>query len=360
MPEKYRGAVREGILEWNKAFERIGFKDAIRVEIQPDDADWSTVRRPPSRRCAGSPASTSAFAIGPSATDPRTGEILDAAVAIPELWARGDRRLRARGLDTASAWPAFDATKRALGLDPRACTLRPTRWPRSSSASTCCVARGEMAPDGPEAEAFVLASLKEVTMHEVGHTLGLRHNFRASTVYPLDRLSDPEFTRANGLAGSVMDYQPINLAPHGERQGEYHQSTLGPYDYWAIEYAYAPLEPATEAQELARIAARGATDPLLAFSSDQESAAGHRPGGELSSTSATIRSPTSRCASKLSRELWARLQDDGSSSRASPTTRCAAASIRACARQRARRSSPPSTSAASPTSAISRAPDATR
>ena len=305
VPEQYRGAVRDGILEWNKAFERIGFKDAIRVEIQPADAAWSTSdgRHPAVRWFAGVDVG---FAIGPTATDGRTGEILDAAVAIPELWARGDRRLVREDLNTASAWPAFDATKRALGLDPRACTFATDALAEVEFGLDLLVARGEMAPDGPDAEAFVLASLKEVTMHEVGHTLGLRHNFRASTVYPLDRLSDPEFTRANGLAGSVMDYQPVNLAPHGERQGQYHQSTLGPYDYWAIEYAYTPLEPATEAQDLARIAARGATDPLLAFSSDQESAAGIDPAASVFDFGDD---PLAYLALrlKLSRELWARL-----------------------------------------------------
>jgi hypothetical protein len=305
VPEQYRGAVREGIIEWNKAFERVGFKDAIRVEIQPADAAWSTSdgRHPSVRWFAGVDVG---FAIGPTATDGRTGEILDAAVAIPELWARGDRRLVREDLNTASAWPAFDATKRALGLDPRACTFATDALAEVEFGLDLLVARGEMAPDGPDAEAFVLASLKEVTMHEVGHTLGLRHNFRASTVYPLDRLSDSEFTRANGLAGSVMDYQPVNLAPHGERQGQYHQSTLGPYDYWAIEYAYTPLEPATEAQDLARIAARGATDPLLAFSSDQESAAGIDPAASVFDFGDD---PLAYLALrlKLSRELWARL-----------------------------------------------------
>ncbi len=63
----------------------------------------------------------------------------------------------------------------------------------------------------------------------------------------------------------------------GETQGAYVEPTIGPYDYWAIEYAYRPLPKDTEVEELARIAARGATDPLLAFSSDEESIAGLDP-----------------------------------------------------------------------------------
>ena len=117
-------------------------------------------------------------------------------------------------------------------------------------------------------------------MHEVGHTLGLRHNFRASTVYPLAKISDPTFTATNGISGSVMDYNPLNIALKGEPQGAYVEPTIGPYDYWAIEYAYRPLPTETETDELAKIAARGATDPLLAFSSDEEAIAGPRPRRE--------------------------------------------------------------------------------
>src|SRR4029079_7066328 len=77
------------------------------------------------------------------------------------------------------------------------------------------VARGEIGPDSEEAETFVQSSLRAVVMHEVGHTLGLRNTFRASTIYSLDRISNPEFTRSNGISGSVMDYNPINLALKG-------------------------------------------------------------------------------------------------------------------------------------------------
>ena len=74
-----------------------------------------------------------------------------------------------------------------------------------------------------------------------------------------------------------MDYNPLNIAVKGESQGAYFEPTIGPYDYWAIEYAYKPLPKETETEELAKIAARGATDPLLAFSSDEETVAGLDP-----------------------------------------------------------------------------------
>ena len=104
-------------------------------------------------------------------------------------------------------------------------------------------------------------------MHETGHALGLTHNFRASTVYTQVQLSDPEFTRANGIAGSVMEYNPWNLALQGEPQAAYQMHTLGPYDYWAIEYGYKPIAPEREAEELARVASRS-TERELAFAMD--------------------------------------------------------------------------------------------
>ena len=85
-----------------------------------------------------------------------------------------------------------------------------------------------------EVERIVRAQLKGVVTHEVGHTLGLRHNFRPSTIYTQAQLNDPVFTRANGLGGSVMDYEAYNIALDSEPQGEYVRNAIGPYDYLAI------------------------------------------------------------------------------------------------------------------------------
>src|SRR5205085_6995947 len=91
-------------------------------------------------------------------------------------------------------------------------------------------------------EEFIGQAIKHVVMHEVGHSLGLRHNFKASTMLSADQLNDTAVTRAKGQAGSVMDYNPINIAPKGRKQGDYITTTLGPYDYWAIEHAYKPID----------------------------------------------------------------------------------------------------------------------
>ncbi len=105
-------------------------------------------------------------------------------------------------------------------------------------------------------------------MHEVGHSLGLRHNFKASVMLRPDQINDTAITRVKGMTGSVMDYNPINIAPKGQKQGDYASTTIGPYDYWAIEYAYKAVD-GDEAAELKKIAAKSA-DPDLAFGTDDD------------------------------------------------------------------------------------------
>ena len=90
-------------------------------------------------------------------------------------------------------------------------------------------------------EELIGQAIKEVVMHEVGHSLGLRHNFKASAMLSLEQINDPEITRKKGMVGSVMDYNPLNIARRGQKQGDFATTTLGPYDYWAIEYAYKPI-----------------------------------------------------------------------------------------------------------------------
>ena len=120
-------------------------------------------------------------------------------------------------------------------------------------------------------------------MHEVGHTLGLRHNFRSSRAYTLKQVADPAFTRENGITGSIMDYAPININGPDEPRASYgtaFSDTLGPYDYWAIEFAYKPLPAgigaADEKAALEKVAARSA-EPQLAYGTDEDNFLGIDP-----------------------------------------------------------------------------------
>jgi hypothetical protein len=89
-----------------------------------------------------------------------------------------------------------------------------------------------------EREEYVRQYLRFLVAHEVGHTLGLRHNFHGSTLRSPEELHNVELTRTEGLSGSVMDYLPPNIAPPGTEQGEYFPTVVGPYDEWAIAYGY--------------------------------------------------------------------------------------------------------------------------
>eukprot|EP00966_Prymnesium_polylepis_P003819 86903-Prymnesium_polylepis.1 len=118
---------------------------------------------------------------------------------------------------------------------------------------------GEYSDEVPSA--VVEAAIVDVVMHEVGHTLGLRHNFRASTAYSYEELSDTSFTSANGLASSVMDYVGAFVPSNRSLQGQYFSAAVGTYDKWAIRYAYLPLEGEVAGEQppaLQALAAQGA------------------------------------------------------------------------------------------------------
>ena len=288
IPVKYRAAISAGVLEWNKAFEKIGFKDAVRVEVQPDNADFDTLDFGRASIRWMTNASPTFGAIGPSHVDPRSGEILDADIGIESLSSRSIRTTRSQilasgGLDNAFRDAEPTPQELARLLAGRVCTYGESAAEQMTYATDVLEARGDLEPGSAEAEAFVNAYLKDVTMHEVGHTLGLRHNFRASRVYSQQQLADPAFTRQNGITGSVMEYAPINLnaaEEPRERYGTPFNDTLGPYDYWAIEYAYKPLPSGLTAAEeraaLEKIAGRSA-EPLLAYGTDEDNFIGVDP-----------------------------------------------------------------------------------
>jgi hypothetical protein len=273
IPVKYREAIKEGILEWNKAFEKIGYKDAIRVDIQPDNADFDTSDIKHASVRWQTVAKTSYGAIGPTVVDPRTGEILDADIGIDANNVRVVRNIKHEYLPSGSSSSTSLAEQLAhptLEKNANAyCTYGDVAMQEATFGLSLLEARGDIDVDSADVDKFVNAFLKDVTMHEVGHTLGLRHNFRASTIYTDQQLSDKAFTEEHGIGGSVMEYNPWNIALKGQKQGTYEMDTLGPYDYWAIEYGYADVDPKHEADELDRIASRS-NDPLLAYSTDED------------------------------------------------------------------------------------------
>lgn len=290
VPREYRKYVKEGIEAWNKAFEKAGFKNAVIVKEAPDnDPTWSAedMRYSTVRWIA---SQDMGYAIGPSQKDPRTGEILNADVLISSIFTRSWLYEYQEMIAPDQVMKMFGGNERPEFVPPR---LR----------SRMCFAQYGMAHQLQFQYLYLLASrliagrdlpeeilgdgIRELVMHEVGHTLGLRHNFKSSSAIPFEMLHDTSFTQKNGVCASVMDYAPVNIAADPEKQGHFWNKQIGAYDYWAIQYAYAPIykegahEPLAmrgipcessgdELAGLRKIIMSKAGDPLLEYGTDED------------------------------------------------------------------------------------------
>lgn len=262
IPEKYRESVKAGVLEWNKAFEKIGFKDAIQVKQQSQQDDFSTLdARHASIRwyttVDGGPS------VGPSHVDPRSGEILDADIRISAAFGKQARKVyKDEVRQTGESEPVVEHHHHE---GEECCEVEAYAAEDMQFMEDYMLAKG----DNSGAEALAQANVKRNVMHEVGHTLGLRHNFKGSTAYTLEQLQDAEFTKTHGMGTSIMDYYAFNVANPGEKQGEFVMSTIGAYDYLAVQYAYQPLEASREKESLESIASKVTKDPLIDYETDE-------------------------------------------------------------------------------------------
>jgi len=260
VPDEYRDWFKEAVENWNAAFEAAGWVDAIRALDLPEDADPNDIRYSVLRwNTSDDPGYN---AIGPSKVDPRTGEILDADILFEADGFRGFRSMWRNIVNPVTAAEAFEM---ALGVeefqtpDPN---VRGVELPGFASAleaqgalaGLVLAARDELDPGDPLPNELLRQYTIWLVMHEVGHTLGLRHNFRSSASTPMDQLHNADFTGANGVYGSVMEYPTVNLAPPGEAIGDYYTYHVGSYDRWAISFAY------TRSQNDANDIARGVAD----------------------------------------------------------------------------------------------------
>jgi hypothetical protein len=297
IPPQYKASVTAGILEWNKAFEKIGLIGALVVKEQSEKDAFNTMdaQHASVRWFTGSDIG---FAIGPSQADPRSGEIIDADIGMSDVFARSARRQVAEDLHAAAHEHSLHSSchymdQLASEFDFAQDLLSARGWPMGSA----------------EAEKLAQAYVKNVIMHEVGHTLGLRHNFLSSAAYDLERLKDIDFTQRNGITSSVMDYTPFNFSLTKETQGELVMSSLGPYDFWAIEYGYKVIDPEEESKQLQEIASKS-VQPELAYASDEDASVGPGSVDPLVNRFDLGAHPLAYYKKRvlLSQELWRRLE----------------------------------------------------
>ena len=306
IPYKYRQYVRAGILEWNKAFEKLGFVGAVEARLPDSSQNWdpSDVRY----STISWSAAEWGMAIGPSRTNPDTGEIIDADIIISSGWINVmDRQANIYGpdaevpaenvegdnkyLSTGNSEIDKNSLKARLNFERRYNDLRQkfiqhkvyfcdAHYELANRKNFAMMAR-KMAYKLDDKgfkewkEKFIGLYLKELTMHEVGHTLGLRHNFKGSSVNSYKNLANKKWSLSNQVTSSIMDYNELYVAADPKNQGKYMNDTLGDYDYLAIEYGYKPIKK-DEVKKLNEIAA-SLRQKGLEFCTDEDKWTGNDP-----------------------------------------------------------------------------------
>tara|TARA_Y100001970_G_scaffold273928_1_gene372862 strand:- start:8012 stop:10681 length:2670 start_codon:yes stop_codon:yes gene_type:complete len=263
VPEEFRAAIKEGVLAWNQAFERIGYKNAIVAKQMPDDASWNPGDvRYNTIRWIIQPGS--GYAVGPSRANPFTGEIYDADIRISADFVRAFYREYDEFVfpvigseDPIAFWEQEEKENSQI----QTCQYANHLKNQMIFSWQALLSQGLIDNTESAMKKYIHDGLVDLVLHEVGHTLGLRHNFKASSIYSVEQLSNPEFTEQFGISGSVMDYHAVCLLDNGHTL---FQTQPGLYDLWAIEYGYSD-----ESTNLESIANQS-NNPYLAYGTDED------------------------------------------------------------------------------------------
>ncbi|OYX23344.1 MAG: hypothetical protein B7Z06_10360 [Flavobacteriales bacterium 32-35-8] len=244
-PLEWRETIKNAVLQWNVAFEKAGFKNAMVVNVQPDDATWDAGDlRYNVLRWTSSPEPPFG-GYGPSFVNPKTGQILGADIML-EFLHFTNRVLYDKVFELASVQEPFNDSN----LDKnnfKYCSLGHELHQEVMFADAVIAA-----DSNPELqmERIKKESMTALIMHEIGHTLGLNHNMKASQLYSPEQLNDADFIKGKCLTASVMDYAALNITRDRTKQGQYDDVAVGPYDLWAIQLGYKPFKSEMERQAL--------------------------------------------------------------------------------------------------------------
>ena len=244
-PLEWRETIANAVLQWNVAFEKAGFKNAMVVKVQPDDADWDAGDLKHNvLRWTSSPEPPFG-GYGPSFVNPRTGEILGADIML-EFAHFTNRVLYDKVYNLATLETPYEASK-VNEHDTASCSFGHQLQQDVMFANAVASA---YANSDFEMERIKKESMTALIMHEVGHTLGLNHNMKASQLFSPEQLADPEFIKGKCLTASVMDYAALNINKDRSKQGQYDDVAVGPYDVWAIQLGYTPFKSENDRQTL--------------------------------------------------------------------------------------------------------------
>ncbi|TVZ57102.1 uncharacterized protein DUF5117 [Lutibacter sp. Hel_I_33_5] len=266
-PVEFRETIKEGVLAWNVAFEKAGFKNAMEVKVQPDDADWDAgdVRYNVLRWTSSPNPPFGGY--GPSFVNPKTGEILGADIML-EYVHFTNRVIYDRIFNNAAAANYIDKDVEKNDFlnnkeNHMYCSQGHLMHENTMFGKIVMAATGasDLEMEGMKKEGMI-----SLIMHEVGHTLGLNHNMKASQLFTPAQLADPDFIKGKCLTGSVMDYAGINLTNDRSKQGQYYDMAVGPYDVWAIQFGYQDFKNNAERDALLN----KSTQPELIFGNDAD------------------------------------------------------------------------------------------
>jgi len=262
-PVELRPVIRKAGEAWNLAFEQAGFRNAMIIKQQPDDAEWDAGDiRYNVLRWTSSP-NPPFGGYGPSFVNPRTGQIIGADIMLEFVFITN----RLRRTDIFSKALLFPEHNKLIN-QRNYCAIGDQLHQGMLFGMNAAYAGGT---DDIDVSQLVEDGLYFLILHEIGHTLGLNHNMKASQMLSVDGVNDVSQTEQLGLAGSVMDYPAINYAGVGRTQGDYYSRRPGPYDGWAIEFGYSPAasDSAAEGARLETILARS-TEHNLLFGNDAD------------------------------------------------------------------------------------------